>query len=66
MSKTRAIRLADRDEALIQEFLDKNPLFDFSSLARVAILKFIESPSVEIKPVLPPKDAKSKSRRLDV
>jgi hypothetical protein len=51
MAKTRAIRLSDQDERQIEEFLRNNPLFDFSSLARMAILGFIKDPKVTIHPV---------------
>ena len=50
-SKTRAIRLSENEEKMIQEFLRKNPFFDFSSLARTAIVQFIQNPSLEIRPV---------------
>jgi hypothetical protein len=55
MSKTRAIRLTDQEDKLIEEFLKKNPFFDFSGLARTAILNFIQQPSVQIRPIKPPK-----------
>lgn len=51
MAKTRAIRFSDQEEKQIQEFLKQNPFFDFSNLARAAIIKFIENPSIELKSV---------------
>lgn len=51
MGKTRAIRLNDSDDKLITEFLISNPVFDFSTLARTAILSFIRDPKLSIKPV---------------
>ena len=51
MSKTRAIRISETDEDLIKEFLDSNPFFDFSTLARTAILSFIKDPRLEIVPI---------------
>ena len=51
MSKTKAIRLSESDEKLISEFLRMNPIFDFSSLARTAILAFIQDPKMRITPV---------------
>lgn len=51
MAKTRAIRFSDQEEKLINEFLKRNPFFDFSTLARTALFKFIEDPSIKIKPV---------------
>lgn len=49
MSKTRAIRFSEKDERLIQRFLKENSFLDFSTLARIAILKFIESPDLKVK-----------------
>jgi hypothetical protein len=49
MSKTRAVRLSKDEEAKLQLFLKKNPVFDFSKLARIAILRFIENPELKIQ-----------------
>jgi hypothetical protein len=51
MAKTRAIRFSDKDEKLIEAFLKNNPFFDFSTLARISILKFIENPRVDVKAI---------------
>lgn len=51
MPITKAVRLSDDEIASIEEFLRKNPLFDFSSLARTAIRAFIQSPSLSVLPV---------------
>ncbi len=51
MTKTRAIRLSENEDKLIEEFLKRNPFFDFSSLARAAILNFIENPQLNITPI---------------
>lgn len=51
MSKTKAIRLSDEEDQLIAEFLRENPFFDFSTLAKTAILSFIKNPTVEIRPL---------------
>lgn len=51
MSKTKAIRLSDGEEKLIEEFLRINPIFEFSSLARTAILSFIQDPKMRITAV---------------
>lgn len=61
MSKTRAIRMSEKEDELIKEFLSKNPFFDFSSLARTAIFTFIENPRVEIKPIKPKNKSKKRS-----
>ncbi len=61
-TKTKAIRISKNEEALIQRFLEDNPFFDFSSLARTAILNFIEQPNIKIKPV---KVSKRPARELE-
>jgi hypothetical protein len=55
MAKTRALRLSDKDEQLIEAFLKENPFLDFSTLTRIAIRQFIENPSVTFKSVRQPK-----------
>ncbi len=51
MAKVRAVRLSDKESELIQKFLSQNPIFDFSSLARTAILKFIANPEIKLQGV---------------
>ena len=51
MSKTRAIRFSGQDERQIEEFLEMNPVFDFSSMARIAILEFIKNPKLALRPI---------------
>ena len=63
MMKTRAIRLSVQEDKLIEEFLKKNSFFDFSSLARTAILNFIKQPSVQIQPIKVSK-GREKSREV--
>lgn len=50
MSKkaTKAVRFSKEDEKLIQEFLKRNPMFDFSTMARVAIISFIKKPKIKL------------------
>jgi hypothetical protein len=59
MSKTRAIRFSEREEEQIEEFLRANPIFDFSSLARTAIIAFIRRPNLALKAVKGPRDRQS-------
>lgn len=47
---TKAIRISDEEDKAIREFLKNNPFFDFSTIARMAILQFIENPTVKLKP----------------
>lgn len=53
MPKIRAIRLSKEQEKLIEEFLKANPFFDFSTLARTALMAFIENPTLKIKSIKP-------------
>ena len=46
---TRTIRFNEKDLRDIEKFLSQNSIFDFSSLARIAIRKFIESPNIEVR-----------------
>lgn len=48
---SRTIRFKTEDVELIDEFIEKNPIFDFSSLTRIALRKFIENPTVEFTPI---------------
>lgn len=48
MSKIRAIRLNPEEEKLVQSFLQKNPLFDFTTLVRAALREFIRRPQVSL------------------
>lgn len=48
-SHTRTIRFSEQDIRDIERFLKENQIFDFSTLARVAIRRFIENPNIEIK-----------------
>jgi hypothetical protein len=61
---SKAIRLTSKEEAQINEFLLANPFFDFSSLARTAILGFIRQPTVAITPIAEEKP--SRRRHADV
>ena len=44
----KAVRFSKDEEKLIDEFLERNPFFDFSTLARVAILSFIKKPEMPL------------------
>ena len=44
---SRAVRFSEQENEAIKNFLEKNPYFDFSTIARMAILKFIENPQIE-------------------
>ncbi len=51
MAKVRGVRFTEQEEALIEEFLHKNPFFDFSTLAKVAILEFVKKPELNFTAV---------------
>ncbi len=52
MIKTvRTVRFDKKDLSKIDEFLKQNTFLDFSSLARMSITRFIENPTVQIKPL---------------
>ena len=60
---TRTVRFKKDELKLIDQFLEKNPFFDFSSLARLAIKQFIREPKFDVTPVNPKKN--SRRRRTD-
>lgn len=63
---TKAVRFSEKEEAAIKEFLEQNSLLDFSTLARIAILNFIENPEVKLKPIknLNIQNKKSENQRI--
>lgn len=61
---TKAIRFSDEEDKAIKDFLTKNPYFDFSTIARMAILNFIEKPKIELVPSKLKKIDKAKSQRI--
>lgn len=46
------MRFSDEEERLIDEFLEKNQMFDFSTLARLSILNFIKNPELKLNAVV--------------
>lgn len=47
---TKAIRFSDKEDKAIKEFLKKNQFFDFSTIARIAVLNFIKNPKINFIP----------------
>ena len=47
----RTLRLKPEEGQRIDEFLDQNPFFDFSTLARIAITEFIQNPKLQLNAV---------------
>ena len=50
---TKAVRFNEKEEEAIKDFLIKNPYFDFSTLARIAIVNFIKNPDLKLIPITP-------------
>jgi len=48
----KSIRLTEEEAYEIESFLNENPLFDFSTVARMALRDFIRRPIVRVKPLL--------------
>lgn len=48
---TKAVRFSDKEDKKISEFLEINPFLDFSTLARLSIMKFIEQPEIKLNPI---------------
>jgi hypothetical protein len=46
---TRAVRFSEEENEAIKEFLKNNPFLDFSTVAKMAILKFIQKPEIQLK-----------------
>lgn len=63
MSKVRGVRFSEDEEALIEEFLRKNPMLDFSTLAKVSILNFVQRPELSLTPVKGPSRKEQKNVR---
>lgn len=60
---TRTVRFKPEELKLIEEFLEKNPFFDFSSLTRTALTGFIHNPQLVVRPVAEPK-VKSQQKQI--
>lgn len=61
---TRAVRFSDEENEAIKEFLKNNPFLDFSTVAKMAILNFIEKPDIQLKPTKLKKNQKGSERRI--
>ncbi len=61
---TKGVRFNKSDEEAINDFLEKNPYFDFSTLARMAIIKFIQNPTIELQATDKFEDNKNETNRI--
>lgn len=61
---SRAVRFSEQENEAIKKFLESNPFFDFSTIARMAILKFIENPQIELKPSIVSKDTSNSTLEI--
>lgn len=59
---TKAVRFSEEEDKAIKEFLENNPFLDFSSMARLAISKFIENPEITLKPTNSKKNKSSSNK----
>lgn len=53
---TRTVRFSQSETDDIGAFLKRNPFFDFSSLARLAITEFIRNPVLRVNPLVQKND----------
>lgn len=51
---SRTVRFTEAEIKDISDFLDRNPFFDFSTLARLAIGEFVRNPRFIIQPIVDP------------
>ncbi|MEZ4815535.1 MAG: hypothetical protein R3A80_10065 [Bdellovibrionota bacterium] len=56
----KTFRVSKKEELLIKKFLKANPLLDFSTLARAAVLSFIKEPDLKLKGIAAKKDLVSR------
>lgn len=49
--KPRAVRFSEAEEKAITDFLAINSFLDFSTLARLSIIAFMENPEIKLKPI---------------
>lgn len=61
---SRAVRFSESENEAIKKFLEDNPFFDFSTIARMAILKFIENPQIELTPSIIKKESEDQSQEV--
>jgi hypothetical protein len=47
---SKAVRFSNEEDKAIRDFLEKNSYLDFSTLARIAIVTFIQNPELKLKP----------------
>lgn len=61
---SRAVRFSEQENEAIKNFLESNPYFDFSTIARMAILKFIENPQIEFTPSIVKKENETNTQEI--
>ena len=59
---TRAVRFSEKEDLAIKSFLASNPYLDFSTLARISILNFLEKPDLQLKPLKTDKNEEDTKR----
>lgn len=63
LTKVRGVRFTEQEEAMIEEFLKKNTFLDFSTLAKISILGFVQRPQINLTPVQKPSEKESQNVR---
>lgn len=61
---TKAVRFSAEEDSAIKDFLKTNKYLDFSTVARIAIMRFIENPEMNLKPTKVDNEATNKSKRI--
>lgn len=62
MKVSKGVRLSKEEAKMVDDFLRKNPFFDFSTLVRASLRQFLENPNINIVPVT---TSRSKGKRRD-
>jgi hypothetical protein len=62
-SVTRTVRFQKEESDLIDDFLKRNPILDFSTLARLSITRFVKNPELQLQAVSPKPQKKTESRQ---
>ncbi|MBC7457479.1 MAG: hypothetical protein H7235_04325 [Bdellovibrionaceae bacterium] len=60
IKSVRTVRFDKKELARIEEFLKANPFFDFSTLTRLSVQRFIENPQLQVKAI----SSKSKQKKV--
>lgn len=62
ITTSRTVRFTKEELKAIEQFLEQNPFFDFSTLTRVAIKAFLEDPKLPLRAVKNSKPVKNREK----